>query len=302
MSLATKPSVSSHMHILGGGVSGLAACVLLQPLDLVKTRLQQHHSTLPPLPMANAPLLARSTLWSVATQVVRSESLTGLWRGTVPTIFRNVPGSALYFGCLERSRSILGALGVGRSTANLAAGAGSRVAVGLLLMPITVVKVRFESDLYRYKTVLGAVRGIVADGGVRGLFAGSGATVLRDAPHAGLYVLFYEHSKTLLKAALPPSAGATPTSTWGVHMAAAGASGIAATVATNPFDVLKTRMQLDPARYATMPATAWKIATEERISGFFAGMLPRLLRKTVSAAITWTIYEEIVRWAGNRVQ
>lgn len=37
--------------------------------------------------------------------------------------------------------------------------------------------------------------------GLRGLFRGFGATALRDAPYAGLYVLFYEHSKAMLSGA-----------------------------------------------------------------------------------------------------
>lgn len=28
-------------HLTGGAVSGMSACVMLQPLDLIKTRLQQ---------------------------------------------------------------------------------------------------------------------------------------------------------------------------------------------------------------------------------------------------------------------
>lgn len=32
---------SPVLHLTGGALSGMAACVLLQPLDLIKTRLQQ---------------------------------------------------------------------------------------------------------------------------------------------------------------------------------------------------------------------------------------------------------------------
>ena len=37
---------------------------------------------------------------------------------------------------------------------------------------------------------------------VLGLFYGYGATVIRDAPYAGLYVLFYERWKLLLSGIL----------------------------------------------------------------------------------------------------
>lgn len=29
------------LHLVGGALSGMTACVMLQPLDLIKTRLQQ---------------------------------------------------------------------------------------------------------------------------------------------------------------------------------------------------------------------------------------------------------------------
>lgn len=37
--------------------------------------------------------------------ILRTESLTGLWRGTAPTLLRNVPGSAGYFYTLQLMRS-----------------------------------------------------------------------------------------------------------------------------------------------------------------------------------------------------
>ncbi|KAJ3146227.1 hypothetical protein HDU89_006368 [Geranomyces variabilis] len=329
---SSKPQVSGHMHLLGGALSGLAACVALQPLDLVKTRLQQetHHTlkqslanTTSTIPAATA---RRISLWSVASGVIATDGAKGLWRGTWPTILRNVPGSGLYFACLEQTRRALrtlssttGSPALTPGTINLISGAGSRVTVGLLMMPITVIKVRYESNMYRYTSVAAATRAIVTEkggGGVRGLFAGSGATVLRDAPHAGLYVFFYEHTKDVLKRAFAPpplrtsssSTSSTPPENASraktapiIHTASACVSGVAATVITNPFDVLKTRMQLNPREYPSMHRSAWKIITEENVKGLFAGMLPRLIRKTVSAAITWTIYEEIVRWAGGRL-
>lgn len=35
------PKVDPALHLLGGAGSGMVACTVLQPLDLIKTRLQQ---------------------------------------------------------------------------------------------------------------------------------------------------------------------------------------------------------------------------------------------------------------------
>jgi solute carrier family 25 protein 38 len=37
---------------------------------------------------------------------------------------------------------------------------------------------------------------IIKNDGLRGLFAGYGATFIRDAPFAGIYLFFYEQCKT----------------------------------------------------------------------------------------------------------
>ena len=66
-------------------------------------------------------------------------------------------------------------------------------------MPVTVLKVRFESSLYQYRTLPSAAKLMIRNEGVRGFFAGYGATAIRDAPYAGLYVLFYEGGEGLVE-------------------------------------------------------------------------------------------------------
>lgn len=78
-------------------------------------------------------------------------------------------------------------------------------------------------------------------------------------------------------------------------MTAGLAGGFAATLVTQPFDMLKTRIQLDPSRYRNFGVSLVKIIQNEGFRGLFSGMLPRLLRKSFSSAISWTVYEEIIR-------
>ena len=63
------------------------------------------------------------------------------------------------------------------------------------MMPITVLKVRYESSLYAYSSLTSASADILRREGWRGFFAGYGATAIRDAPYAGIYVVFYERCK-----------------------------------------------------------------------------------------------------------
>jgi len=186
-------------------------------------------------------------------------------------------------------------------------------------MPITVIKVRYESSFYNYTSLLGASTDILRREGPRGFFAGFGATAVRDAPYAGLYVLFYEESKIWLSSAAEKASSAVPLTTGSggagspssiaaaPKSKSASAAGInftsgvlaagAATLITNPFDAIKTRLQLQPARYGNMVRAAKMMLRQEGLRSMFDGLALRMGRKAVSSALAWTVYEELIRRA-----
>ncbi|CAI2178273.1 19790_t:CDS:2, partial [Funneliformis geosporum] len=261
-------------HLTSGAVSGLASCVILQPFDLVKTRIQQQRQqrgkSLTPL---------NSTIMQTVKNIVNNESISGLWRGTVPTIFRQKTSLQ------TSSKSSLPVLS---SRDNLIAGMVARGSVGLMIMPLTVVKVRYESNLYNYKSIWSALTSIVRHEGVKGLYYGSSATIIRDAPYAGLYLLFYERWKLFIST--NTSSIASPV----IYMTSAIIAGFLSTSITHPFDMLKTRIQLKPQIYPNTWFGALKILKEEGFIGFFDGLTLRLGRKSVQAAISWTMYEALI--------
>ena len=122
------------------------------------------------------------TIVSVARDIVRTDGVLGLWRGTAATLLRcasynviapllpltqtfpssNVPGVAMYFAGMNQVRTMLArtpyfsVTGAERTNSgsvlpkltkqgNLIARAFTRVAVGALLNPFTVLKARYEA-------------------------------------------------------------------------------------------------------------------------------------------------------------
>lgn len=135
--MTAKAPNQQGIHLISGGISGFIACVLLQPLDFLKTRIQQSGQS-PTKPL-------KGTLWSTARQVVRDESMLGLWKGTSATVMRNVPGSAMYFLALHEIKPLLASGKMMNSDAvNISGGIIARVTVGYVMMPITVIKIRME--------------------------------------------------------------------------------------------------------------------------------------------------------------
>lgn len=188
-------------------------------------------------------------------------------------------------------------------------GAVARAFAGFLLMPLTILKVRYESNLYSYSSLAGAARDIYAKDRIRGFFVGYGATAVRDAPYAGLYVLFYEQFKRRLSVVYGKSKqeagglGSSDSGAMGSSLAASinFSSGALASAAcsfiTNPFDAVKTRIQLQPREYTNMFRAAKRMITEEGVRSLYDGLALRLTRKAISSALAWMLYEELIRRA-----
>lgn len=163
-------------------------------------------------------------------------------------------------------------------------------------MPVTILKVRFESDLYpQYRSLLSASSSILKTEGIAGFFRGWGATAVRDAPNAGLYLFFYEAgkknlSKLVNKDSQSGAGISSSTATW-VNMTSSALAGAASTAVTNPFDTLKTRLQVLPEVYTNMWTALVRILREEGVRRLFDGLGLRMGRKAVSSSVVWTGYE-----------
>lgn len=294
--MSERPTKTSS-HLIGGFVGGLSSAITLQPLDLLKTRLQQSKDI---------------TLWSAIKQ---ADGIRSLWRGTLTSAIRTSVGSALYLSSLNMMRTALASNKksgpiLSKSSRlpqlsmyeNLLAGAVARGMVGYITMPVTVLKVRYESTLYKYTSIREATRDIYSKEGIRGFFRGFGPTCMRDAPYSGLYVLLYEKSKVLIPKLLPEamiqhdSTGSftTYTSTT-INALSAISSASLATAVTAPFDTIKTRMQLEPSKFTSFSKTLLLILKQENAMQLFSGLSMRLSRKALSAGIAWGIYEELVK-------
>ena len=207
-----------------------------------------------------------------------------------------VPGVSAETKTPVKSSSALPKIG---NVANLTSGALARVAAGFVLNPVTVLKVRYESTHYSYSSLAGAARDILVKEGPRGFFAGFGVTAVRDAPYAGLYVLMYEQAKTQL-AKVSSTVGDPITggrSSVTINFASGVIAAVSATAMTNPFDAIKTRLQIAPDRYRNMIQAAKMMLRDEGAKSMFTGLSLRIGRKAVSSALAWTLYEELVRRA-----
>jgi len=269
---SASPVVKSF---LAGSLSGTCSTLMFQPLDLIKTRVQQVRG------------FERSTV-EVTKDVLGKGSLFGLWQGLYPSLVRTVPGVGIYFSCMHSMKSNL-FHGQPSSKQTLFIGASSRAIAVSIMIPITVIKIRCESGRYEYKSIFGAIRSIRRSEGVRGLMVGLTPTLIRDVPFSGIYLMIYD----ALKLQTGDKAGGMTKFNCSI------AAGILASLLTQPADVVKTRLQLGKENLNARSAIH-SILVNDGVKGLFRGCLLRTLRRTLMASLAWTVYEQVVVNLGLR--
>lgn len=278
-SLLTSPVVKSF---LAGSLSGTCSTLLFQPLDLVKTRVQASISVNGARPAG---------MVSIVANVVQQDKIVGLWRGLVPSISRCVPGIGIYFSTIHYLK---GKFGHSKSPIeSMIIGGSARSVAVVTMLPFTVIKTRIESGEFNYNNMFRGLSAIYKQEGAKGLFSGIAPTLLRDVPFSGLYFMFYTQLKHMSIIESVPDSGLPM-----LHFSCGVTAGMMASLITQPADVLKTHMQLYPKRYGRLRNAAKFVYQRDGLEGFWRGIIPRTIRRTLMAALAWTVYEEVAKSVG----
>jgi len=260
---------------LAGSFSGTCSTLLFQPLDLIKTKMQKETS--------------RKSLMGITKDIVRTEQLPGLWRGLKPSLARTVPGVGLYFASLHGIRSKF-KIEKSSPVASMVTGASARCLAGAVMMPFTILKVRWEAGLIDGdKRMMSGLLNIYRKEGILGFTRGVLPTLARDAPFSGLYLMFYDS----LKKGASTFGDQLPLGPSSTHLLCGVGAGCLASMVTQPADVIKTKIQLgDPSSKMNVWKATSVIYRVEGAIGFMKGLGPRMLRRSMMAALAWTVYEK----------
>ncbi len=86
-----------------------------------------------------------------------------------------------------------------------------------------------------------------------------------------------------------------------LHFICGISAGLLASVITQPADVIKTQLQLYPFRYKSTLDCVFVVCEKNGVQGLFRGMLPRCMRRTLMAAMSWTVFEAVMKRLGLKV-
>ena len=269
-----------------GACSGALVSACLQPLDVLRTRMQVdsvgHESR------ANAGALGSFR------NILREGGARSLWHGTPATVIRVGAGAAVHFYSLQLLRGARdaratahGARADGAVLGDALIGGLSRAIAVTCMCPITTVKTRMEttgpaSAAYAYRSVPHALATIARADGVGALWRGLLPAILANAPFSAAHYAIYRRLQTELGARVGPDKDII------VNFGSGAAASLTAAALTQPLDVFRTRAMLGVA--AGSRASALREAF-----GLMAGFGPRVAKRTLQTSAFWTLYEEIFK-------
>jgi solute carrier family 25 aspartate/glutamate transporter 12/13 len=179
--------------------------------------------------------------------------------------------------------------------AGCAAG-GSQV---IFTNPVEMIKIRLQIQGENIRNGLmkaserQSALAIFKEIGVRKLYSGASACLMRDVPFSGMYFTIYARMKKLF------ASSATGTASPGGLLVAGALSGIPAAALVTPADVVKTRLQAKQLKtetpYKGIRDCAKRIWANEGASAFFKGAGARVARSSPQFGVTLFTYELLQR-------
>ncbi|CAG7906938.1 mitochondrial uncoupling protein 5 [Brassica rapa] len=300
-----------------GGIASIVAGCSTHPLDLIKVRMQLQGESAP-VQTSLRPALAFQTSSSsavhappppprvgiigIGSRIIRQEGTRALFSGVSATVLRQTLYSTTRMGLYDilktkwtdpETKSI-------PLTRKLAAGfiaGGIGAAVG---NPADVAMVRMQADgrlplvdRRNYKSVLDAIAQMVRGEGVTSLWRGSSMTINRAMLVTASQLATYDSVKeTILEKGLMRDG-------LGTHVTSSFAAGFVASVASNPVDVIKTRVMNMKVVAGTAPPykgavdCALKTVRAEGIMALYKGFWPTVSRQAPFTVILFVTLEQV---------
>ncbi|KAK0644404.1 mitochondrial carrier domain-containing protein [Cercophora newfieldiana] len=201
-------SLTPLSRLTCGGIAGITSVTFTYPLDIVRTRLSIQSASFAELGDRPKKLPG---MWQTMVVMYKTEGgFTALYRGIVPTVAGVAPYVGLNFMTYEYVRQYLTPDGDQNPSAvrKLAAGAISGAVAQTCTYPFDVLRRRFQINTmsgmgYQYKSLPDAIRVIVTQEGIKGLYKGIVPNLLKVAPSMASSWLSFEICRDFLVSLKP---------------------------------------------------------------------------------------------------
>ncbi|KAJ1917300.1 hypothetical protein IWQ60_007819 [Tieghemiomyces parasiticus] len=185
-------------NMIAGAGSGCVSATVTCPLDVVKTRLQNHALREGAIP------LYRNT-FDALRSIAAHEGIRGLYRGLGPTVTGYLSSWAVYFTAYDALKTTIAQRtdrSIDSSVVHILSAMGAGATSTSITNPIWVIKTRFMSQngsqSRRYRNMGHAFMSILREEGYRGFYRGMGTSLL-GLSHVMVHFPLYERLKLWLR-------------------------------------------------------------------------------------------------------
>lgn len=288
--LLHTPAMRAALPFINGGLAGMFATMCIQPIDMVKVRIQLagegSRSGVRPSPIA------------VARDIVAQGKVLDLYSGLSAGLLRQAVYTTARLGFFDTFQNMLTAKAEasGSSVTFLERSAAGLTAGGLAALvgnPADLALIRMQSDGLKpkdqranYRSVFDALKRISANEGIGALWTGASPTVIRAMALNFGQLTFFAESKAQLKIRAPQLSESTQ------RFGASAIAGFFASFFSLPFDFIKTRLQKQSKGpdgkypYAGFADCAKKVIKDEGFMRFYRGFGTYYVRIAPHAMIT----------------
>ena len=317
-----QPTHKAHpsLHFAAGWLGGSIACILLSPLEVIKTKMQSSSGS-----------GGNLSAFQFAKQIAKHEGFVGFYRGLIPHLLGVGPSRAFYFGTYNLTKTYgEDHFGLRGTYLHLGAAAVGSVVSSTVMSPVWVVKTRLQlqssggENNVAYRGMADAFARVYKEEGVRAFYRGLGAsylgvieTALQFAIYGSLKDAVIEYRMAEEQVAIAARVhtangvvGGGSTSVNTQHpkrefkaygdaeaFATSAVSKLIAAVLTYPHEVMRTRMREERAenpKYKSVLQTFKLILREEGMRGLYGGLGVHMVRTVPNAAILLMVVEKIV--------
>ncbi|XP_062121249.1 congested-like trachea protein isoform X2 [Drosophila sulfurigaster albostrigata] len=268
-----------------GGFGGICNVLSGHPLDTIKVRLQ----TMPRPPPGEKPMYTGT--FDCAAKTIRQEGVRGLYRGMSAPLTGVAPIFAMCFAGYAVGKRLQQRGEDAKLTYSqiFVAGSFSGLFSTFIMAPGERIKVLLQTQgtgpngEKKYTGMIDCAKKLYKEGGLRSVFKGSCATMLRDVPANGLYFMAYEMLTDEYKRRYNrPNVDLIPA------IFAGGLAGVFYWIGGMPADVLKSRLQTAPeGKFNGVRAVFVDLLKHEGITALYRGFTPVILRAFPANAATF---------------
>jgi solute carrier family 25 oxoglutarate transporter 11 len=288
--MAAEPkTIPNGIKFLFGGLSGMGATLFVQPLDLVKTRMQ----------VAKTSGSAKPSTLSVISGVIKNEGFTTLYNGLSAGLLRQATYTTTRLGIYTwlfekfstdgKPPNFFMKAGLGMTAGGSAAFVGTPAEVALIRMTSDG---SLPADKRRnYSSVFNAIARIYKEEGLTTLWRGATPTMARAMVVNAAQLATYSQAKQAIL-----SSGYIQDGIF-CHFVASMISGLVTTIASMPVDIMKTRLQsmkyVDGVpEYKGAADVLSKVVKNEGFFSLWKGFTPYYFRLGPHTVLTFIFLEQ----------